>query len=78
MSDNSQRVEDRVVEALLALAVLASIVGNVFSIPVQWQIPLIFLALYGIFKAVQPTRQLRVDTASNGQALATLQDRLTR
>lgn len=71
-----QQMEDRVIQAALALAVFASVIGNIVSLPIQWQVPLIFLALFGIFKAVLPTRQLPSQLEENRQALAALHEKI--
>jgi len=66
-----QGTEDRIVGILLGVAVLFSIVSNIIQVPIQWQIPVIFLALFAIFKLVFPIRELvhQVKSLSSNQSL---------
>jgi hypothetical protein len=66
-----QGTEDRIVGILLGVAVLFSIVSNIIQVPIQWQIPFIFLALFAIFKLVFPIRELvhQVKSLSSNQSL---------
>jgi hypothetical protein len=63
--DDPQYLEARVIQAVLFVAVAGSIAVNVFDVAVQWQIPLIFAALYGVFRSVLPIRGVasRLDDA---------------
>jgi len=54
----AQGAEDRIVGILLGIAVLFSIISNVVQVPIEWQIPFIFLALLAIFKLVFPIGEL--------------------
>jgi hypothetical protein len=53
---NAQRLEDRLLQVFLLLAVLGSILGNIFDIDPGWQIPLVFAALYAILRVVSQLR----------------------
>lgn len=73
MQNEAQRTEDRVTQVVLVAAVLGSVAGNLLAVPVKWQIPLIFVALYGIYRSVLPIRQLVADVTVTRETLGRLE-----
>ena len=58
-----ERLEGVALTLVLAAAVAFSLAGNLFQIPTDWQMPLIFLALYYIIRILlrserEPTVQV--------------------
>jgi hypothetical protein len=66
---DAQGTENFIIGGVLAIAVVFSLVSNLIQVPVQWQIPFIFLALFAIFKLVYPMAELvrQVNTLSSAQ-----------
>ncbi|MBO1416627.1 hypothetical protein [Streptomyces sp. FH025] len=73
-----ERWDDRVVTGLCIVACAASAVAGVFGVPVAWQMPFLFLAIYVIMRALVPMRKSKDELARLHEELKSLRESVDR